>query len=83
MKAVKNYCLLTPSITAAVRGISPAALVGHLHSERGGLRAVADPEVGVRTAAVVVEVGDVERLRVQDLDVSRGYLKMGQRKWPI
>lgn len=48
-----------------------AHFVGDLDAEGGGLGAVAHPEVGVGAGAVVVQVGDVEGLGVEDADVVR------------
>lgn len=57
------FSLVTP------QGVQGAHLVGHLDSKCGRFSPVAHPEVGVRSCTVVMEVGDVERLRVQDTNV--------------
>jgi len=47
-----------------------SSLIWNFDSKLVGLRAISDPKVGVRAGAVIVQIGDIEGLGVQDADVS-------------
>lgn len=47
----------------------PVHLVGYFDAVGAGLRTLANPEVGIGTSAIVVKIGDVEGLLIQDRDV--------------